>query len=44
MPSRPHDGAPTDFAEPEDFDLGLFLANVLGDPARCERMYLPSAQ
>ncbi|MFD7256752.1 hypothetical protein [Streptomyces sp. NPDC059874] len=26
-------------AEPEDFDLGLFLANVLGDPARCERMY-----
>ncbi len=30
---------PTAFAEPEDFDLGLFLANVLGDPERCDRMY-----
>ncbi|MFD7629704.1 hypothetical protein ACFV7Q_27390 [Streptomyces sp. NPDC059851] len=34
----------TAFAEPEDFDLGLFLANVLGDPARCGRMYLSSAR
>ncbi|NXY95496.1 hypothetical protein HYE82_14075 [Streptomyces sp. BR123] len=33
----------TAFAEPEDFDLGLFLANVLGDPARCDLMYRSSA-
>ncbi|MER5778300.1 hypothetical protein ABT144_29195 [Streptomyces sp. NPDC002039] len=31
-------------AEPEDFDLGLFLANVLGDPARCNVMYRSTAE
>ncbi|MFK0256293.1 hypothetical protein [Streptomyces sp. NPDC090445] len=30
---------PTAFAEPEDFDMGLFLANILNDPDRCDRTY-----
>ncbi|WP_327412069.1 hypothetical protein [Streptomyces sp. NBC_01233] len=34
----------TALAEPEDFDLGLFLANVLSDPARCDRVYRSSAE
>ena len=34
----------TAFAELEQFDLGLFLANVLGDPARRDRMYRSAAE
>ncbi|MFH8789231.1 hypothetical protein [Streptomyces roseoverticillatus] len=30
---------PTAFAEPEDFDMGLFVANVAGDPGRREAVY-----
>lgn len=35
---------PTAFAEAEQFDLGLFLANVLTDPARRDRMYRSAAE
>ncbi|NJP80398.1 hypothetical protein HCK01_24355 [Streptomyces sp. AA8] len=30
---------PTAFAEAEDFDMGLFVANVAGDPGRREAVY-----
>ncbi|MFJ6480953.1 hypothetical protein ACIQK6_12640 [Streptomyces sp. NPDC091682] len=30
---------PTPFAEPEDFDIGLFIVNVLEDPARRDSLY-----
>ncbi|WP_404955687.1 hypothetical protein [Streptomyces sp. 147326] len=32
---------PTPFAEPEDFDIGLFVADVLRSPARRTALYLP---
>jgi hypothetical protein len=30
---------PTPFAEPEDFDFGLFISNVASDPQRWSRIY-----
>jgi hypothetical protein len=34
---------PTPFVEAEDFDFGLFVRNVLADPARSARIYRPDA-
>jgi hypothetical protein len=30
---------PTPFAEPEDFDFGLFISNIANDPQRRSRIY-----
>jgi hypothetical protein len=35
----PVEGDVTSFVEDEDFDFGLFIANVLNDPGRRERIY-----
>ncbi|WP_030765926.1 MULTISPECIES: hypothetical protein [unclassified Streptomyces] len=32
---------PTPFAEPEDFDIGLFVVSVLGSPSRRTSLYMP---
>ncbi len=34
---------PTPFAEPEDFDFGLFISNVANDPGRRSRIYREEA-
>jgi hypothetical protein len=33
------DADPTPFVSAEDFDFGLFIANVIGDPGRRDRIY-----
>ena len=38
-PIVPPENDPTPFADAEDFDFGLFLANVASDPGRRDRIY-----
>ncbi|GAA2522788.1 hypothetical protein GCM10010201_21180 [Pilimelia columellifera subsp. columellifera] len=33
------EGDPTPFVELEDFEFGVFLRNLLGDPERMERIF-----